>query len=51
MDTAAFTGALGKAMLTYHALFGVPIKEANWASCRRLRSRAACAAIGRRAAT
>ena len=32
MDTAAFTGALGKAMLTYHALFGVPIKEANWES-------------------
>ena len=32
MDTAAFTGALAKAVLTYHALFGVPIKEANWES-------------------
>lgn len=32
METSAFTDALGKAVLTYHALFGVPIKEANWES-------------------
>lgn len=32
METSAFTEALGKAVLTYHALFGVPIKEANWES-------------------
>ena len=27
MESSAFTGALTKAVLTYHALFGVPIKE------------------------
>jgi len=32
MESPAFTGALTKAVLTYHALFGVPIKEANWES-------------------
>ena len=32
MESSAFTGALTKAVLTYHALFGVPIKEANWES-------------------
>ncbi len=32
METASFTSALTKAVLTYHALFGVPIKEANWES-------------------